>query len=416
MDHYELNKNVFKELVNLHSLKIDFFYFEVDLNLSRLVEVLRYVPNLKILHICDINLIEDVKIMEQSADLESASSSSETIKFVELNLIELHCNSEIIQILKCSTLKVFNLRWHCNLSEQRKSNVCKFLSMQKELEDLYLIHPNDFFKFSQNYEFKLKRFGFVSNDSIQDEEIIKFLEPQKHFLNCLKIQIYSFDLSRRKINEILKFVKKNVFNLKELEVDTLIRGFDVQINSFGSDKIERFGLSDTFESLDDNKQLIDMFPKMKHFAFKSLLLRAVDLLEYVAIKHNLESLYIHAFDVNIFTVTFPKLKIFSVQTFSLGKIGFNSFIARHAKSLEELSIGDSSDIDQFTVSTIISCKNLKSLSIDVSNHDLLLVMTNFNEILSRTKPLTITFREYPTIVRFELPGDKIFWDEQMSVN
>ena len=402
LDDCQLSPDVFNHLSNLYSLKIDLSQCEYELELSDLVQVLRLVPNLKILHVCDMNFIGDIKNIEEF----------EKIKF---NLIELDCNSELLHLLECSTLKTLNLRWHCNLPVEKKLKVCEYVSHQKELENLSLNYPNDFFGHFNNlkYEFKLKSFTFFSNvNFVEHEAFIIFLEPHKHSLQSLKIQMYSYDQSKDAVREILKYVKKNVLNLKELELDTVFEGttervqiLPKKLDSF--DKMERFGYADIFYSLDDNKQLVDMLPKMKH------LYKAIGLLDYEATKQKLESLKIFNFDSVITSITFSNLKELSVHTFSLNNDGFRMFIDRHSKSLEKLSIGNDDGISQSIVDAINSLKNLKHLTIDVSKNDFERIMKIFQEISLRSQPLTVTFKDYPTMVRFELPGDKIFWGESI---
>ncbi|KAL7051119.1 hypothetical protein ACKWTF_004339 [Chironomus riparius] len=411
LDDCQLSPDVFNHLPNLYSLKIDLSQCEYELELSHLAQVLRLVPNLKILHVCDMNFIEDIKNM---ADFEK-------IKF---NLIELNCNSELLHLLECLTLKNLNLRWHCNLPIERKLKVCEFVNQQKELENLSLNYPNDFFVhfISLNYEFKLKSFTFYSNVNFMNyESFILFLEPHKHSLNSLKIQMYSFEQSKDAIRAILKYVKKNVLNLNELELDTVYNGntervqiLPKKLDSF--DKLERFGYADIFYSLEDNKQLVDMLPKMKHLSIKSCFCKAIGLLEYEATKQKLESLAIFNFDKVTTSITFSNLKELSVHTFSLNRDGFKMFIDRHSKSLEKLTIGNDDGISPPIVNAISSIENLKHLTIDVSKKDFERIMTTFQDISLRSQPLTVIFKDYPTIVRFELPEDKIFWGDQITLS
>jgi hypothetical protein len=328
----------------------------------------------------------------------------------------------MIHIIECSTLNILNLRWHNSLSVQKKTGVCEFLSKQMALESFSVSSSNDFFYYLKSFklDFKLKSFTFSSNNNFRDHEsFVGFLDLHKNSLKSLKIRMYSFDQTKNVIKEIVNYVKKFLINLTELEIDTVFKGnskkFQIipdYIKSF--DKIERFGFSDIFHCLSDNKQLVDMLPKMKHLSIKSCFCKAIGLLEYLATKKTLESLKIFHFDNLDTTVTFPNLREFSVHTFSSNEHGLSSFIARHTETLEKIIIGNADNITQSTVNSIIECRNLKYLLIDVSDYKLSSIMAIFHEIFLRNKPLTVVFKDYPSRLTFELPKDKLFWKEHMN--
>lgn len=399
---------VFRDkLNNLQSLTIDLSWHEIYLKRAYFVKFLRAVPNLKVLKVSDIIFDENIRKMEE-------------FEKIRLNLLELHCNSNMIYIFECSTLKVLKLRWNCNLNVQRKSNVCEFVSQQKELKNFTLSCSNEFFGYIRkfNYKFQLKSFIYSSNFNFQDyKAFVTFLEPHKKSLQSLDIAIHSLEQSKKTIEEILVYVMRNLSNLQTLELETNINGngrkieiIPLHLSTCAAKSIERIGFGDIFHSVDDTKQLIDMLPKMKHISINSSFRKALGLLEYAATKPQLESLKIFNFDYAESIISFSNLKELSVHNFSSSEQAFNSFIARHANSLEKISFGNAAEIPKSTVNEISKCENLKYLSIDVSGYSLTLILSIFRDILNRSKPLTIAFKDYPSVVTFELPEDKIFWN------
>ncbi|KAL7051118.1 hypothetical protein ACKWTF_004338 [Chironomus riparius] len=414
LDDQGFSMNVFDHLHNLHSLIIDLRPCQAYLEPSHFKEILSSATSLKILYASDLNFNGDIQNMKECEK-------------INLNLTELRCNSELINILKCTTLKILDLRWHWNLPEDRKTNVINFLSQQKKLEDLTLNCRNYFYDHFQhfNYEFQLKSFTFFSNCNFSDHKsFIRYLEPHKHSLQSLNIQMFSFEQSKVAIEEIFKFIMRNLSNLKELELDTVFKGtirkievLPLQLNNFSSNTIERFGFNDIFYSMDDNKQLIDLLPNMKHLSIKSCFCKVVELLEYVAsTKPQLESLQVYNFDCVDSAIKFTNLKEFSVHTFSTSIQALSSFLARNSKSLERINIGDAANICQQAVNAISKCENLKCLTVNVTNNNLRLVMKTFLGILNRDKPLKIIFKDYPSIKTFMLPEDKIIWKKQIRLN
>jgi len=350
----------------------------------------------------------------------------EEFEKIRLNLVKLHCNSDLIYIFECSTLKVLKLRWNCNLNVQKKSNVCEFVSQQKELKNFTLSCSNEFFVYIRkfNYKFQLKSFIYSSNSNLEDYiAFVTFLEPHKKSLQSLHITIHSLEQSKEAIEEILVYVMRNLSNLQTLELDTItnrnVRKIEIHplhLSTCAARTIERLGFGDIFHSVDDTKQLINMLPKMKHLSINSSFRRALELLEYAATKPQLESLKIFIFDYEGSTISFLNLKELSIHSFSSSEQAFNSFIARHANSLEKMSFGHGAEIPKSTVNEISKCENLKYLSIDISGYRLNLILNTFRDILKRSKPLTITFKDYPSVVTFELPEDKIFWNKKIQFN
>ncbi|XP_070499370.1 uncharacterized protein [Chironomus tepperi] len=413
LDDQGFRLEIYEYLHDIHSLKIDLRPCKAYLDPPYFAKIIHSVPHLKILHVSDIIFNEEIQNIKN-------------FQKVKINLTELQCNSELVDIFDCTTLKILNVRWHYSLSKQKKKNVCKFISKQNELEDLTLNQPNDFFEHFKKLKTKqkLKSFTFFSNVNFKDHIAFnKFLEPHKHSLESLKVQIFSFEQSKTQIEEILKYVMRNLSNLKEFEIDTVFKGIKrkievlpLQLSTFAGKSIERFGFNDIFYAVDDTKQLIDMLPNMKHLSIKSCICKLVELLDYAAFNPKLESLKVFNFDCVVSAVKFANLKEFSVHTFSQSIQAFCSFISRNSKTLERITIGDATNICLHAVNAINKCENLKTLTVDVYGNNLSLIMQTMYEIVLYDKPLTVIFKCYPSTVIFKLPEDKIFWDEQIEMD
>jgi hypothetical protein len=413
LDDEVFRLDIFHHLRDIYTLKIDLSPCEAYLEPYHLVDVLHSMPNLRTLYLTDLNFNEDVQKING-------------FRKVRVNLVELYCNSEVLDMIECSTLKALNLRFRYKFPEQKKSTIRKFLNQQKGLEIFTLKCLNDFFEhfIDFKFEFELKCFTLFSNTNFRDHKaLVNFLENQRHSLESLNIQMYSFEQSKTVIEEILKFVMKKLWKLKSFEIDTIFKGtmkkielLPLQLSTCAAQTIERFGFNDIFYSVDDNKQLIDLLPKLKHLSFKSCFCKAVELLEYATSKPQLESLKFSNFDCIVSTAKFSNLKEFTVHTFSKSTKAFSSFISRNSKSLERITIGDATNMCLQTVNAICKCENLKYLSINVSGNDLASIMKIFREILIKNKPLTVVFRKYPSIVTFKLPEDRIFWNRKRRLN
>ncbi|CAG9799677.1 unnamed protein product [Chironomus riparius] len=400
-------------LYNLNTLKLCHCH---DQKLSDLVKAIRSLPMLKVF------IAWEQKFEDDIADIQNFEK-------IRINMIKIECVSDIVRIFDCSSFTKVRLFWNHQMSLEKKMLSYKFLSKQKNLKHLKLSeYPNDNFFHSpeifKKFQFNLESFGcFLPSVEMKHyKNIIKFLDSQKQSLTKLDIEIQPRDMF--KLEEIQDYVLKHMFNLKDLRLDLSVKdeeGPEMEVHlqpTQVTKNIERLFYKGPQRSSAKCKRIIDLFPNIKHLHFESDYAREFRVLKHVSkTKNNLESIQFLSFhsDVqNSYSVYFPNLK--ELSSFAINdEDSFSSFISRHSKTLERITIEDVEDMTELTADAIMKCENLKFVELGTWAENLLDVMSLFHDISSRNKPLTFRHYFFSSKTTFKFPEDKIFWDEILGI-
>jgi len=402
-------------VLDLHKLQIWSTFENQIIKLSDLVKALSTLKNLKIFDAWEENFNDDMKEFEKVCP----------------NLESLFCNSNIVHIFNCTTLKVLHLKWNHDMTSERKSLAYKFLGQQKDLEEfrLYELFEDDFFSEFVTFNFRLKSFRYDTSVVMeQHKNLIRFLLSQSDSIKSLEIGIQPGD--RKYINEeLLNFILNNMSNLISLKLELTTRDHAEEPElQPETDEEMKLGITNVTKSIrhlefmgkhrtfNECKQFVDLFPNLTHLFYSSDYDEDIHPLKHVSKSNaNIDSIDL-PLNFNKTSSYFPNLKKLSTWGFDLNKKAFRSFINRHSKTLETIIIRSDIGITKQIADEIMNCENLKFLSMKFCYFKLVKVMNYlFGDDSFKNKPLTFRFDYDFSSQTFNFPEDAIFWNEDGKI-
>jgi hypothetical protein len=379
---------------------------------STLIEVLNKLPMLKVLDISEIYYF----------------GAHISLGKVHVQLVELSCESSIVDIFKCNTLQKLSLFWRSLLTEDITPSLVPFVKQQKNLKTLELNEYNFGHLFPMpdilDVPFSLIEFKFCSHYRafLHHEQLIKFLALHKATLTRLEVDFFTEpDIG---IDLIHKLALENLPNLKYLTFGKSLDaadGFVMRLNGLISHTkirhIESLKFSAFSTNMNENVMFLDMFTNLKHLDltlihkenYDSRLMKGIN-----ASVVNLESLSIGTlwFDNDI-TIFFPKIKKFQLN-FVFAEVVLSSFINRHSKTLESITFGSMSNLTELTIKELIHCDNLRHIAMwNTYDENALSKMKSLQEVILKMKRIKIVLTHQITKV-FNFPDDKALWDERIA--
>ncbi|CAG9808564.1 unnamed protein product [Chironomus riparius] len=416
----------------LHTLKIN--THRSYSNKPEIVRQSELVQALNSLHSLKISFIDEIL--------------TNNFQKVNINLEKLSTLSSVIHIFDFKSLKFLDLSWNLDM-KSCKASALKFLSQQNNLKEFGLWESNgeDFFKLLNfmNIEtkFSLEKFSFHNYEFTHHEALIKFLNNQKTTLKSLKLDLITITI--QSIEQMQKYALENLTELKELDLfmhvaDNVEGNYNEPFENDEprfpnqiTNKLEYLGYRRLHRTLDEDKNFIDKFGNLKILNLQTSYDKDCDLLNYISItKIGLESLQLDMFLLDFIDwprVYFPNLKKLSLNDYdgdyfhmkSINDEVFSSFIAKHCKTLEEISIREL-QISQMTIDALASCKKLSYLELARTVKWIQGEAMSLPILWSIIKMLKYLPHKYSRLTlkiasnTFYFPGDLMFWNQLFPTN